>query len=70
MSHSKPTRKEIKALEVTIKADQAKPVRDNERRVRIGASFKNAVKRMSKTPSIRNKDLKEWSKKQREDMRE
>ena len=50
-----------------IKADQERPVRENERRVRIGLSFKDAIKKMSKTPPISNKDLGKWVKKQRED---
>lgn len=70
MSRSKSTKKPIKTLEVQIKTDQEKPVRDNERRVRIGVSFKDAVKKMAKTPPITNQALKEWAKKQREDTGE
>ena len=67
MTNPKPTKKEIKALEVQIKNDQEKPVRENERRVRIGGNFKDAVKKMAKTPPISNKDLVEWNKKQKKD---
>jgi uncharacterized protein YeeX (DUF496 family) len=67
MTDSKSTKKEIEALEAQIKADQEKPVRENERRVRIGANFKDAVKKMVKTPPISNKDLGKWVKKQRND---
>lgn len=34
----KPTKAEIKELEAQIKADQEKPVRENERRVRVGVA--------------------------------
>lgn len=68
MTSNKLTKKEIEALEVQIKADQEKPVRENERRVRIGANFKDAVKKMAKTPSISNKDLVEWTRKQKKDI--
>ena len=67
MPNQKPTRKDIETLETQIKSDQEKPVRENERRVRIGGSLKDAVKKMSKTPPIKNKDLAKWAKKQRED---
>ena len=66
MTDKKLTNKEIKALETQIKSDQKKPVRENERRVRIGKNLENAVKKMSKTPPISNKDLMEWAKKQRD----
>lgn len=68
MIDPKLTKKEIKALEAQIKSDQEKPVRENERRVRIGGNFKDAVKEMAKTPPISNKDLVEWSKKQKKDI--
>jgi hypothetical protein len=68
MSDNKLSRKEIRTLETQIKIDQAKPVRENERRVRIGGSLKDAISKMSKTPPINNKDLKEWAKEQREDQ--
>lgn len=67
MTAHKPTKEEIKALEAQIKADQEKPVRENERRVRIGGDFKGAIKKMAGTSPISNKDLVEWSKKQKED---
>lgn len=70
MKNSKLTKKEIKDLEAQVKAYQEKPVRENERRVRIGGSFEDAVKKMSNTPPIGNKELKEWAKKQREDTEE
>lgn len=66
MTNKKPTNVEIKALEAQINSDQQKPVRDNERRVRIGENLENAVKKMSKTPPISNKDLAKWSKQQRD----
>lgn len=70
MTNKKPTKKEIEALEAQIEAYQAKPVRESERRVRIGGSFEDAVKKMSNTPPISNKELKEWAKKQRENTEE
>lgn len=63
----KPTKKEIEALEAQVKADQAKPVRENERRVRVGTNFKDAVKEMSKAPPMTNKDVAKWVKEQREE---
>ena len=65
----KPTKEEIKALEAQIKVDQAKPVRENERRVRIGGSLKDAIKKVSHTPPISNEDLAKWVKKQRGDTK-
>jgi len=70
MSNNKPTKKEIEALEAQIKSDQEKPVRENERRVRIGENLENAVKKMSKTQPISNKDLAKWAKRQRDTDRE
>lgn len=61
------TEKNIETLEAQIKSDQEKPVRENERRVRIGESFKGAVKKMAEAPPISNKDLTEWSKEQKKD---
>jgi hypothetical protein len=66
----KKTKAEIEALKAQIEADQAKPVREHERRVRIGDSFKGAVKQMSDTPPISNQELKEWSQKQKENLEE
>lgn len=66
MIDNKPTKKEIEALEAQIKVDQEKPVKENERRVRIGEDLEGAVKKMSKTPPISNKDLAKWAKKQRD----
>lgn len=68
MTNKKLTKKEIEALDAQIKADQEKPVRENERRVRIGANFKDAVKKMAKTSPISNKDLVEWTRKQKKDI--
>lgn len=67
MSDEKPSEEEIKALQADIEADQEKPVRENERRVRIGLNFKDSIKKMSKTPPISNKDLVEWTRKQKKD---
>lgn len=68
MTDPKLTKKEIEALEAQIKNDQEKPVRENERRVRIGEGFKSAVKKMAKTPPISNQDLVEWTRKQKKDI--
>lgn len=68
MTDPKLTKKEIEALEAQINADQEKPVRENERRVRIGSNFKDAVKKMANTPPISNKDLVEWTRKQKKDI--
>lgn len=64
----KPTKEEIKELEAQIKGDQEKPVRENERRVRVSANFKDAVKEMSNAPPITNKDVANWAKEQREEI--
>lgn len=61
------TKKEIEALQAQIKRDQEKPVRENERRVRIGGDFKNAVKKIASTPPITNQDLVKWTRQQRKD---
>lgn len=66
MPNRKPTKQEISALEAQIKNDQEKPVRGNERRVRIGEGLGGAVKKMAKTPPVSNKDLAKWSKEQRD----
>lgn len=63
----KPTKEEVKELEAQIKRDQEKPVRENERRVRVGTNFKDAVKEMSKAPPMTNKDVAKWVKEQREE---
>lgn len=63
----KPTKEEIEALEAQIKVDQEKPVRENERRVRVGTNFKDAVKEMSKAPPMTNKDVAKWVKEQRKE---
>lgn len=52
---------------VQIKLGQEKPVRENERRVRVGTNFKDAVKEMSKAPPMTNEDVSKWVKKQREE---
>jgi uncharacterized protein YeeX (DUF496 family) len=66
-TEKKPTNEEIEELEAQIKRDQEKPVRDNERRVRVGINFKDAVKEMSKAPPMTNKDIAKWVKEQREE---
>lgn len=66
MHSNKLSKKEIKALDTQIKRDQEKPVRENERRVRIGDNLENAVKKMAKTPPVSHKDLAKWAKKQRD----
>lgn len=63
----KPTKEEIKELEAQIKRDQEKPVRENERRARVGINFKDAVKEMAKSPPMTNKDIAKWAKEQREE---
>ena len=63
----KPTEEEIKQLEAQIKADQKKPVRENERRVRVGAKFKDAVKEMAQAPPMTNEEVAKWVKDQREE---
>ena len=63
----KPTEEEIKELEAQIKADQKKPVRENERRVRVGAKFKDAVKEMAQAPPMTNEEVAKWVKDQREE---
>ena len=65
MPDNNPTKKQIEALDKQIKHDQAKPVRENERRVRFKMNFKDAVKKMASTPPISNKEILGWSKKQR-----
>ena len=64
----KPTKPEIKELEAQIKADQEKPVRENERRVRVGGNFKDAVKEMSKAPPMTNEEVSRWVKDQRKEI--
>ena len=65
----KLTKEEIKDLETQIKRDQERPVRENERRVRVGTNFKDAVKEMSKAPPMTNKDVAKWVKEQREETK-
>lgn len=67
MSDKKLSKKEIEELEAQIKRDQERPVRENERRVRVGTNFKDAVKEMSKAPPMTNKDVAKWVKEQREE---
>lgn len=67
MPSKKPSKHELEELEAQIKRDQEKPVRENERRVRVGTNFKDAVKEMSKAPPITNKDVAKWVKEQREE---
>ena len=64
----KPTKEEIKELEAQIKHDQERPVRENERRVRVGANFKDAVKEMTQSPPMTNDEVAEWVKGQREEI--
>jgi hypothetical protein len=68
MADKTPSKKEIEALEAQIRHDQEQPVRENERRVRVGGDFKEAVNKAAKTPPITNKDLVEWTRKQKEDI--
>tara|TARA_B100001245_G_scaffold236442_1_gene227412 strand:+ start:2999 stop:3211 length:213 start_codon:yes stop_codon:yes gene_type:complete len=63
----KQAKKEIEELEARIVAYQEMPARENERRVRIGGNFEDAVKKMSSTPPVSSDDIKAWAKKQRED---
>ncbi len=70
MSYKKPTEEEIKALQADVEAYMEKPVRENERRVRIGGTFEDNVKKMATSPPISNEKLKKWAKKQREDIEE
>lgn len=62
MSHKKPTEEEIKALQADVEAYMEKPVRENERRVRIGGTFEDNVKKMATSPPISNEELKKWAK--------
>lgn len=64
----KPTEEEIKELEAQIKHDQEQPVRENERRVRVGANFKEAVKEMAQAPPMTNDEVAEWAKDQRKEI--
>ncbi len=64
----KPTEAEINELEAQIKADQKKPVRENERRVRVGGNFNDAVKEMSKAPPMTNEEVSKWVKDQRKEI--
>jgi uncharacterized protein YeeX (DUF496 family) len=68
MAKHKPAKAEIEALEAQVISDQEKPVRDNERRVRIGGSFNNAVKKMADRPPISNKNVVAWVRKQKKDF--
>lgn len=70
MSDEKPTKEEIKALQADVEVYMEKPVRENERRVRIGGTFEDNVKKMATSPPISNEELKKWAKKQREDIEE
>lgn len=63
----KRNKEEIKDLEAQIQRDQEKPVRENERRVRVGTNFKDAVKEMAKAPPMTNKNVAKWVKEQREE---
>lgn len=67
MPSKKPSKRQLEELEAQIKRDQEKPVRENERRVRVGTNFKDAVKEMSKAPPMTNKDVAKWAKEQREE---
>jgi hypothetical protein len=48
MTDSKLTKKEIKALEAQIKNDQEKPVRGNEKRLKLNISFTEAIDKIAK----------------------
>lgn len=48
MAEKKLTKKEIEALEAEIKADQAKPVRSNEKRLKLNMSFDEAIDAIAK----------------------
>jgi hypothetical protein len=49
METSKPPRKQLEALSQQIKKDQA-TTNPAEKRVKISTSFKNAIKKMGRTP--------------------
>jgi arsenate reductase-like glutaredoxin family protein len=70
MTDEKPSEEEIKALQADVEAYMEKPVRENERRVRIGGTFEDNVKKMANAPPISNEELKKWAKNQREDVEE
>lgn len=70
MADKKMTKKEIEALQAEIEEYGKKPVGAHERRVRIDGSFEDAVKKMTHTPPISNKELKKWAEKQREEIEE
>lgn len=70
MADKKLSKKEVQKLQAEIEEYEKKPVGAHERRVRIDGSFENAVKKMANTPPISNKELKEWAKKQREEIEE
>ena len=48
MADKKMTKKEIEALEAQIKADQAKPVRASEKRLKLNMSFDEAISRIAR----------------------
>ena len=48
MAEKKMTKKEIEALEAEIKADQAKPVRGSEKRLKLNMSFDEAIDKIAK----------------------
>lgn len=68
IADEKPTKAKIKELEAQIKHDQERPVRENERRVRVGANFKDAVKEMAQAPPMTNDEVAKWVKDQREEI--
>lgn len=70
MSDKKPTKEEIQAMQASLEAYMEKPVRENERRIRVGGSFEDNVKKMATALPISNEELKKWAKKQREDIEE
>lgn len=67
MPSKKPSKHELEELEAQIKRDQEKPVRENERRVRVATNFKDAIKEMSNALPMTNKDVANWAKEQREE---
>jgi hypothetical protein len=48
MTHKKMSKKEVEALQAQIEADQAKPVRANERRLKLSMSFDEAIDKIAK----------------------
>jgi hypothetical protein len=49
MSDNRPTKKQIEALDKQIKHDQAQPLKPAEKRLKINATFEQAVKAITRT---------------------